>query len=57
MLGQILSVHSHFGALGVNVVIDVVGNNRLRLEEGTAEKVGTNDKRVFIQLNWLLSGY
>ena len=30
---------------------------RLRSNDGTAEEVGTNDKRIFIQLNELPSGY
>lgn len=38
-------------------VIDVVGKHRLRSKDGTDEEVGTNDKRVFIQLNGPPSGY
>ena len=33
------------------------GKYRVRLKDGTVEEVGTNDKRVFIQLNRLLSDY
>ncbi len=38
-------------------VIDVVGKHRLRSKDGSVEEVGTNDKRVFIQLNGPPSGY
>ena len=37
-------------------VTDVLEKYRLRSKDGTAEEVGINDKRVFIQLNGLLSG-
>ena len=38
-------------------VTDFIRKCRLRLKDGRAEKVGTNDKRVFIQLNGLPSGF
>lgn len=38
-------------------VIDAVGERRLRSKDGTDEVVGTNDKRVFIQLNGPSSGF
>ena len=31
--------------------------NRVKSKDRTVEEVGTNDKKVFIQLNRLLSGY
>ena len=34
-------------------VTDVVGKYRLRSKDGTAQEVGTNDKKVSIQLNGL----
>ena len=36
---------------------DVARKYRLRLKDGTAEEVDSNDKRVFIQMNGLPSSY
>ena len=38
-------------------VTDVSGKYRLISKDGTVEVVGTNDKRILIQLNRLTSGF
>ena len=52
---SIFIIHSHFKVLGS--VTNVIGKCRLRSKDGTAKDVGTNDKKIFIQLNGLPSGY
>ena len=54
-MSGILNVYFHFGIL--NPVTNVIGKYRLRSKDGTAEEVGTNNKRFFILLKKLPFGY